>query len=378
LRLLFFTTHDTMGGSELLWINTCKYALNKGHKVGICIDERMADNEKVIELIEFGAILHIRKLYLGYNKGISRIIGYVKRKYNEWKIFKGLRKFKPSFILINQGNSAEILDYLPAYFGKFRKLRIHYGIIDHMTIKPHVNIQANRKEIIEFYNGAKFCGFVAKDTIRKFEEKVECILSNCIIIRNPINLKENKLIEYPENGKNVKFAIIATIDERKGQHKLVKIFSQSHWKTRNWQLVIYGKGTEEEEQKLRNAIDKNGLEDRILMKGFENNICSVWSKCHINVLPSLMESAPISIVEAMICGRPSIATDVGGVAEWIDDETGFLAAQPTEEFIAAALERAWNKKDNWEEMGKKAHKKAIKMVGQPEQDLLSLISKFVA
>ncbi len=48
---------------------------------------------------------------------------------------------------------------------------------------------------------------------------------------------------------------------------------------------------------------------------------------HILVLPSIAEGTPLVIQEAMLKGRPILATDVGGNSKLvIDGETGLLAA----------------------------------------------------
>ena len=60
------------------------------------------------------------------------------------------------------------------------------------------------------------------------------------------------------------------------------------------------------------------------------------------VMPSRFEGLPLAIVEAMLCARPVVATDVAGHAEVVEDGvTGFLADAPTVGAIAAALERCW-------------------------------------
>ena len=46
---------------------------------------------------------------------------------------------------------------------------------------------------------------------------------------------------------------------------------------------------------------------------------------HVHAMPSRIEGLPLVLIEAMLCGRPVVATDVAG-AEVIEDEvTGFLA-----------------------------------------------------
>ena len=71
---------------------------------------------------------------------------------------------------------------------------------------------------------------------------------------------------------------------------------------------------------------------------------------------------PIVIVEAMLAGRVIITTDVAGNTEWVqDDINGFIAKAPSIKEIDYTLEKAWNNIDRWEEMGKNARERALKL-----------------
>ena len=72
-------------------------------------------------------------------------------------------------------------------------------------------------------------------------------------------------------------------------------------------------------------------------------------------MPSRYEGMPLAMVEALLCGRPVIATDVAGHSEIVEEGvTGFLAAAPTVPALRDALERAWASCDAFQEIGQTA------------------------
>jgi glycosyltransferase involved in cell wall biosynthesis len=93
--------------------------------------------------------------------------------------------------------------------------------------------------------------------------------------------------------------------------------------------------------------------------GHVNDGPGIWQTHQALVRPSRQEGLPLALVEAMLCGRPAIATDVGGIAELlVDGETGFLAAAPTVGALDAALERAWSARTDWPRLGAQAARRA--------------------
>jgi glycosyltransferase involved in cell wall biosynthesis len=89
--------------------------------------------------------------------------------------------------------------------------------------------------------------------------------------------------------------------------------------------------------------------------GFVDDIEQLWSCYHALVLPSRFEGMPLALVEAMLCGRPCIVTDVGGNPELVrDGVNGFLAKAPTVEFLDEAMNRAWENRHRLREMGQRA------------------------
>jgi glycosyltransferase involved in cell wall biosynthesis len=80
-------------------------------------------------------------------------------------------------------------------------------------------------------------------------------------------------------------------------------------------------------------------------------------------MPSRFEGLPLAMVEAMLCARPVVATDVAGHAEVIEDGvTGFLADASTAGAVAAALERFWARRREAEEIGKAGAKRIRRLL----------------
>jgi glycosyltransferase involved in cell wall biosynthesis len=121
-------------------------------------------------------------------------------------------------------------------------------------------------------------------------------------------------------------------------------------------IVFYGHDQGNKKQLLE-LIKMHGLEDQLVFEGFSNNVEDIWRDNHALLLPSRYEGAPLVVIEAMLCNRIAITTDIGRNRELMDDnDSGFVAAGATIDLLDDALERAWEKRDQWKEMGQLAGK----------------------
>jgi glycosyltransferase involved in cell wall biosynthesis len=117
-------------------------------------------------------------------------------------------------------------------------------------------------------------------------------------------------------------------------------------------VTLFGHGPNE--KTLLRLKQLYGL-DNVRLGGFTRDVCSVWEQHHALILPSRYEGLPIVVVEAMLCGRPCIVTDVMGSAELLEHGvTGFVAEAPTTYHIDKALEDAWEARSRWAEIGRQA------------------------
>jgi glycosyltransferase involved in cell wall biosynthesis len=103
-------------------------------------------------------------------------------------------------------------------------------------------------------------------------------------------------------------------------------------------LVVAGAGCLEGE--LRGLTMQLGLERRVRFMGFEPNVCRWMQAADGFVLSSRLEGLPLVLLEAAACGLPSVATDVPGTPEVVDDGvTGWLAPPADPDALQAAMIR---------------------------------------
>jgi sugar transferase (PEP-CTERM/EpsH1 system associated) len=106
--------------------------------------------------------------------------------------------------------------------------------------------------------------------------------------------------------------------------------------TAGLRLLIVGDGSQRGELEKQARLSACG--DRIAFLGAREDVPALLRQMDVFVLPSLNEGISNTLLEAMACGLPVIATRVGGNVELIaDQETGILVAPGDPDDIGRAL-----------------------------------------
>ncbi len=83
-----------------------------------------------------------------------------------------------------------------------------------------------------------------------------------------------------------------------------------------------------------------GLGARLRRLGYREDVAALLAAADIFALPSHFEGLPMSVIEAMLCGLPVVATDIRGPREQVQDGvTGLLVPPAQAAPLAAALAR---------------------------------------
>lgn len=105
-----------------------------------------------------------------------------------------------------------------------------------------------------------------------------------------------------------------------------------------YRFVLVGDGPEEE--RLRQQAQSLGIEDRIIMPGFQTDVAPYYAIGNIFALPSHSEGSPNVVLEAMFAGLPIASTDAGGVPEILENEvTGLVVPRMNPQALADAIQR---------------------------------------
>lgn len=135
---------------------------------------------------------------------------------------------------------------------------------------------------------------------------------------------------------------------------LIRAFARVVAERPDWGLRIYGSGREH--QRLRALVDELGLYNHVLLMGAAHPLEPEWTKGSIGAVTSSLESFGLTIVEAMRCGLPVVATDCPhGPKEIIRPGTdGLLVKSGDEGAVAGALLRLINDDGLRRRMGRAA------------------------
>jgi glycosyltransferase involved in cell wall biosynthesis len=355
MKIAFVSTmnNDPWGGSEFLWSETALRLLRAGHTVTASVSGWPQRVSQVAALMKAGVKIQERRLTpdLLPSRTLKRVAlmmfdPFIRQTFRK-QIMCWLTQVNPDLICISNGSYADNTPLLEILMGSgFPYVTVAHANAEHLWPDDQ-----RARIILELYRNARRTFFVSKGNRRLLETQLGVQLTNAEVIRNPFNVRRDAAPAWPANSEPVSLACVARLDpSAKGQDILLHVLAREVWRSRPIRVSFYGKGRCEES--LRRLADRLQLQDQVRFCGHVDNIENVWATHHALILPSRFEGLPLAIVEAMHCGRPAIVTDVAGNAELIEaGVTGFVAEAATEEHLHAALERAWDQRQNWQQIG---------------------------
>ena len=149
--------------------------------------------------------------------------------------------------------------------------------------------------------------------------------------------------------------IVAHLADHKGHKYLIQAAELLKKESPKIKIIIVGEGPLHME--LQKQVEQIHVEDMVFFLGFREDIPQILCSLDLFVLSSYLEGMGTSILDAMACKLPVVATRVGGIPEVvIDGETGLLVPPKRPPSLAKAILKLYKDKELAEKMGKEGHR----------------------
>jgi len=140
----------------------------------------------------------------------------------------------------------------------------------------------------------------------------------------------------PEAGPLV--GIVAALRPEKNHALFIAAAARVLASVPDARFVIAGDGPARDE--VARQARASGLGDRLLLLGARQDVPALYRALDVAVLSShpIVETLPVTLLEAAACGTPAIATAVGSVTDVVaEGETGYVVAPGDEAALAARI-----------------------------------------
>ena len=177
-------------------------------------------------------------------------------------------------------------------------------------------------------------------------EKTRALVSGCDLSAFHVKDRVAARMKLRINPASEVVVYIGRMDRKKGLLELVEAAAELHSGRPNLHVYLVGDGPDR--PLIENAIqDKEASRYIHTLRGCSFDEVADWmAVADVVTLPSYMEGCPNVILEALACGRPVVATNVGGIPEIMSGECGYLVpprdAGALVEALASSLDRNWD------------------------------------
>ena len=178
------------------------------------------------------------------------------------------------------------------------------------------------------------------------EEKIRAVVNGCdlAVFHVRDRLEARRKLGIDPDSQVVLY--IGRMDVKKGLRELVEAAATLHQERANLHVYMIGEGPDR--PLILSDLQANNAAGYIhALPGCAFDEVSVWmAATDLVTLPSYMEGCPNVVLEALACGRPVMASNVGGIPEILSDECGRLVpprdSGALAHALASVLDRTWD------------------------------------
>lgn len=228
--------------------------------------------------------------------------------------------------------------YLAAYIGEKRKIPVVLTEYASLYLSGHVFV--GQKRIIEYtlrHSNERLA--IAPSLVNALHpyapelpvELIGCIVDTDSFTTNPLSIEQKPFV----------FCTVASLTPRKAHDVLLKAFSQAFC---GQEVILRIAGTGYKGKKfdeLKNLIAELGIAHQIELLGMvsQAELQALMQQSHALVSSSHIETFGVTVIEAMACGKPVVATRSGGPEYFVTKDSGILAPVNDPPALAEAMQQ---------------------------------------
>jgi glycosyltransferase involved in cell wall biosynthesis len=185
------------------------------------------------------------------------------------------------------------------------------------------------------------------------------------------------------NGSLV-VGVVANLRGVKGIRFFIEAAALIHRRKKDVEFIVIGLDMQEPgctQRELMEIAGQLSVADRISFLGLRNDVAELMKIIDVGVLPSLSEGFSNVILEFMACGKPVVASDVGGNRESVaHGESGYLVPPGDSVGLSEAILRLLERQEERKKFGAAGRKRVEEcfslsgMIKEYENTFLSVIS----
>lgn len=138
--------------------------------------------------------------------------------------------------------------------------------------------------------------------------------------------KVSKIREEFQMDRCTALVCVSRLNHRKGHKFLFEALAELAAKGRDAYLYLVGEGDEREE--LQRLASELRIADRVTFLGWRDDALVIMAAADAIVHPSLEDALSSAVIEAVMLGRPIVATDISGVHDTLDDGKYGVIVEP--------------------------------------------------
>ena len=331
IRILFMIPSLAEGGAEKVLVNLVN---NMNHKCFEVTVQTLFDGGVNRQFLQ--PWIEYKTCFAHVFKGNTKILKLFSPKYLFKKFVKDEYDIIVSYL---EGPTARIVSGC-----ENAKVKLVSWIhVEQHNMENLAKAFRSEKEAIECYNrfDNTVCvsKFVRDDfvSILNFNKKCE-VLYNTVESEQILKKSKKEALEI-KNDEKFKIIAVGTLKESKGYERLFRIVSKLVKEEYPVHLYVLGKGPLEE--KLKNYILENVLQESITLLGYHTNPYKIVAKCDLFVCSSFAEGFSTATTEALIVGTPVCTVEVSGMKEMLgENEYGIITENNEEDLYKSEAKRS--------------------------------------